>query len=87
MRMASTNSRRVHVVAVPLLDLVALFLIPEFRRIVVRHPQQFRVDFLSSPARLYISASVVPAIAQTRSSMAVLARLRGSLAHPGVDKL
>jgi len=63
----------------PLLELMALCLLPEFREILSRFPQQIKVHFLSTPALLFLKPIVTPLILDTRSPAPVLERLRKTL--------
>ena len=63
----------------PVLELMSLCLLPEFRQILSRFPQQIKVDFLSTPALLFLKPMVTPFILDTRSPAPVLDRLRNTL--------
>lgn len=66
----------------PLLDLVALCLLPDFRQILSRFPEQIGLHFLSIPAQLFLSPMVTPFILDTRGPAPVLERLRKTLVTP-----
>lgn len=63
----------------PLLDLLVLCLLPDFRPVLSRFSGQIKVDLRSTPAQLFLRPIVTPFILDTRSPTPVLKRLQKSL--------
>ncbi|ODU24620.1 MAG: hypothetical protein ABS95_01665 [Verrucomicrobia bacterium SCN 57-15] len=74
-----TVSRQVLLVQMTTTDLGCLCFLPEVRQLMARFPQLMKVNFLSSPTFIALSAPVVPFFLATTEESPVLCKLRRSL--------
>lgn len=72
-------SKQVIVVRMPAADLGCLCFLPEVRQLMVRFPQQVKVNFVSSPTFLAFNRQVVPFVLATADEAPVLRKMRRSL--------
>jgi hypothetical protein len=77
--MKITVSNGVFLVRMPTTDLGCLCFLPEVRQLMARFPELTKINFVSPPTFIAVSAPVVPFMLATRDESPVLSRLRRTL--------
>lgn len=67
------------ILTIPQVELLLTCLVPEFRTLLERFPNQIKVQATQEPCKLYISRLIVPFFLTTKSDWHAMARIRESL--------
>jgi hypothetical protein len=67
------------ILTMPQVDLLLTCMVPEFRSLLARFPNQIKVQATQLPCQLFINRMVVPFFLNTKSNWHAMSRIRESL--------